>query len=97
MELLKKGTAEWESRVKKSTSYNERIDYVSIKSMLASAEDGDCIQINCQHSHRSNLVAGLNRQGLIQKTDYRLNLSKDEEGEDIILIVAIKPEVKSAE
>lgn len=95
MKLLKKGSPEWNLRVKQSTSYNERIDYQEIKSTLGSAEAGDCIQINCQHRHRSNLVSGLNRQGLIHKTDYALSLSKDDEDAEIILIE--KLEVKPAE
>ncbi len=94
MKLLKKGSPEWKMRVKASTSYNERIDYENIKETLSSAEAEDCIQVNCQHRHRSNLVAGLTRKGLIQKQDYKLSLSKDEEGEEIILIE--KLEVKSA-
>lgn len=95
MELLKKGSPELAMRVKASTSYNERIDYEKIKSALEEAEAGDCLQINCQHRHRSNLVAGLTRKGLIQKQDYKLSLSKDDEDEEIILIE--KLEVKPAE
>lgn len=86
MELLKKNTAEWKAKVKASTEYEERLDYKQINALLEEAEPGDCVQVTCQHRHRSNLIAGLNRQGLNHKLDYKLKPSKDSEGCEIILV-----------
>lgn len=86
MELLKKGTAEWNAKVKASTEYEERLNYKQIKALLEEADSGDCIQVTCLHRHRSNLIAGLNRQGLNHKTDYKLKPSKDAEDCEIILV-----------
>lgn len=86
MRLLKKGSKEWQSRVKTATAYRERIDYLQLSNLIEQAEVGDCIQVSCQHSHRSNLVSGLARKELIQNTHYKLKPSKDDQDEQIILI-----------
>lgn len=86
MQLLKKGSPEWESTVKKSTEYEERLDYKQIKALLEEAETGDCVQVTCLHRHRSNLIAGLTRKGLNHKVDYKLKPSKDEEDNEIMLV-----------
>lgn len=94
MELLKKGTEEWKAKVKASTEYEERLDYKQIKSLLEEADTGDCVQVTCLHRHRSNLIAGLTRQGLNHKVDYKLKPSKDSEDCEIMLVE--KLEVQAA-
>lgn len=86
MKLIKKGSKEWHSRVKSATSYRERIDYLKLSQLIVEAEVGDFVQVSCQHNHRSNLVSGLSRKELIQNTHYKLKPSKDDQGEEIILI-----------
>lgn len=90
MEVVKKGTKEWQSLQDNSINYRERLDYEQIKLGLEGADADDFIVINRPHSHRSNLVDGLSRQGLNLKEDYKLSLAKTSDDERILIIKLAK-------
>lgn len=95
MNVIKKGTPEWEKLNKASSrSYSDRLDYSNIKEQLQAADDGDFVTIKCDHTHHSNLIKGLSRRGLNHKEDYITRLSKDSKDNQVILLS--KPEQPSA-
>lgn len=93
MTVIKKGTEDWK-RLNESAlpAYNKSVDYEKLQSLLEISEVGDIIKVNRKHSHRSNLVQGLSRRGLIQKEDYDIKASFEDEQELILITKLDKPE-----
>jgi hypothetical protein len=86
MAIIKAGTKEWEDVMQVAVSYQPRLDYQGISEELLKAETGDLMVVQRPHQHKSNVIHGLERQGLSHNIHFKILLAKNNNKEEILVI-----------